>query len=155
MVVWEEAGLKDDYEGPSSEGKAEMVYITENIGQMANTACFCHFVHWAIGLQNLLDGFNAVTGLAYDLEAFMQTGERAWVLKRAIGNLMGVTSADDILPKRVLTPLAEGGSMGTIPDMDLMRTEYYELRGLDKKGVPRPEVLEKLNLGFLKEKLLV
>lgn len=153
MVDWEEAGLKDDYEGPASEGKAEMVFITENIGQMANTACFCHFVHWAIGLQNLLDGFNAVTGLDCDLEAFMKIGQRAWVLKRAIGNLMGVTRADDVLPKRVLTPLAEGGSMGTVPDVDLMRTEYYSLRGLDEKGVPLPEVLDKLNLGFLKEKL--
>ena len=53
LVDWGEADLKEDYEGPSSEGKAQMVYVSENIGQMANTICVCHFVHWAIGMDNL------------------------------------------------------------------------------------------------------
>ncbi|MBU2646352.1 aldehyde ferredoxin oxidoreductase family protein [bacterium] len=155
LVAWDEAGLKEDYEGPSSEGKAEMVFITENIGQLANTLCTCHFVHWAIGMDNLIDGFNAVTGQKYDLKAFMEAGARAWVLKRSIGNLMGVTSADDRLPVRVITPLAEGGSEGTIPDVALMKKEYYALRGLDEQGIPKPAVLDSLKLGFLKDKLFV
>ncbi|MFH2129962.1 MAG: aldehyde ferredoxin oxidoreductase family protein [bacterium] len=155
LVAWDEAGLKEDYEGPSSAGKAEMVFITENIGQLANTLCTCHFVHWAIGMDNLIDGFNAVTGQKYDLTAFMEAGARAWVLKRSIGNLMGVTSADDTLPVRVMTPLAEGGSEGTIPDVALMKKEYYALRGLDEKGFPKPAILDSLKLGFLKDKLFV
>ncbi len=153
MVAWDDAGLLEDYEGPSSEGKAEMVFTTENIGQMANTICTCHFVHWAIGMDNLIDGFNAVTGLGYDLETFMKTGARAWVLKRSICNLMGVTAADDLLPARVLTSLEEGGSEGTVPDEALMKNEYYQRRGLNEKGVPNPELLDSLNLGFLKERL--
>jgi len=153
MVAWDEAGLRDNYEGPSSEGKAEMVLIAENIGQMANTLCTCHFVHWAIGTDNLINGFNAVTGLAYNLESLMQAGARAWVLKRCIGNLMGVSAADDCLPARVLTPLENGGSLGTIPDEALLKREYYQLRGLNENGLPNPELLDSLNLGFLKERL--
>lgn len=153
MVAWDDAGLRDDYEGPSSDDKAEMVLITENIGQMANTLCTCHFVHWAIGMENLINGFNAVTGLSYDLDAFMTAGARAWVLKRCIGNMMGVTAADDCLPPRVMTPLEEGGSEGTVPDEAGMKAEYYQLRGLDEEGFPTPELLDSLNLGFLKDPL--
>ena len=105
-------------------------------------------------MDNLIDGFNAVTGFGYDLETFMQTGARAWVLKRALGNMMGVTSDDDVLPKRVLTPLEDGGSEGTIPNQELMKSEYYNMRGLNENGFPKPEVLDSLNLGFLKERLL-
>ncbi len=153
MVAWDDAGLEEDYEGPSSDGKAEMVFITENIGQMANTLCTCHFVHWAIGMENLIDGFNAVTGLGYNLDAFMKAGARAWVLKRSIGNLMGITAEDDRLPARVLTPLEDGGSEGTIPDMSLLKREYYQLRGLNENGIPSAELLDSLDLGFLKERL--
>lgn len=153
MVGWEEANLKEDYPGPDSSGKAEMVYITENIGQMANTVCVCHFVHWAIGLQSLIDGLNAVTGFSLDLNEFMRTGSRAWVLKRSIGNSMGVTDADDRLPKRVLTPLKEGAAKGIIPDEQRMKNEYYQIRRLNQKGYPQPELLDELNLEFMKSAL--
>lgn len=153
MVSWNEVGLLDDYPGPDSTGKAEVVYITENIGQMANAVCICHFVHWCMGLANLLDGFNAVTGRGFDLEDFMVAGRRAWVIKRGLNNLMGVTSADDRLPKRVLTPLSEGGIMGSVPDVELMKKEYYKIRGLGENGFPTHEALDSLDLGFLKERL--
>ncbi len=153
MVAWVETGLKEDYTGPNSEGKAEMVYITENIGQMANNICVCHFVHWAIGMQNLLDGFNTITGYNLPLEDFMEIGKRSWMLKRVLGNMMGATSKDDKLPARILMPLAEGGSDGTVPDEELMKSEYYGIRGLDANGYPLPEALDSLNLGFLKEKI--
>lgn len=153
MVSWNEVGLKDDYPGPVSEGKAEMVYIGENIGQMANSVCICHFVHWCMGLTNLLDGLNAVTGYGFSLDDFMEAGKRSWVLKRAINNLFGVTAKDDRLPKRILTPLAEGAAEGIIPDMELMKREYYRIRGLNDEGFPKPELLDSLGLGFIKERL--
>jgi len=136
-----------------SEGKAEMVYIGENIGQMANSVCVCHFVHWCMGLTNLLDGLNAVTGYGFSLDDFMEAGKRSWVLKRAINNLFGVTAKDDRLPKRILTPLAEGAAEGIIPDMELMKREYYVIRGLNDEGFPKPELLDSLGLGFIKERL--
>jgi aldehyde:ferredoxin oxidoreductase len=151
MVSWNEVGLLDDYPGPDSTGKAEVVYITENIGQMANAVCICHFVHWCMGLQNLIDGLNAVTGRNLNLEEFMAAGRRAWIIKRGINNLMGVTSADDRLPKRILTPLADGAAAGSVPDIELMKSEYYEIRGLAENGFPTGEALDMLDLGFLKE----
>ncbi|MEW5722653.1 MAG: aldehyde ferredoxin oxidoreductase family protein [Thermodesulfobacteriota bacterium] len=149
MVAWPELGLKEDYPAQSSEGKAELVKISEDIGQTANALCVCHFVHWAMGNQNLLDGFNAAAGLGFTLEDLTRAGARAWVLKRTLNNLMGVTEKDDRLPPRVLTPLEDGGAAGSVPDQDLMKREYYLRRGLDDKGRPTLETLAVLDLAYL------
>jgi len=66
---------------------------------------------------------------------------------------MGVTAAADRLPKRILTALSEGAAAGSIPDEAMMREVYYQIRGLDDKGVPAPEVLNEMGLGWLQEKL--
>jgi aldehyde:ferredoxin oxidoreductase len=153
MISWPEIGLEEDYESMESRGKAKMVYICENAGQLTNAVSVCHFVHWAMGMNHLLEGFNAVTGYDFDMETFMTAGERAWVLKRAVNNLMGVSAAADCLPRRILTPLAEGAAAGSIPDEALMRKEYYQIRGLDDKGIPTAELLNALDLGWLQEKL--
>ena len=153
MVAWPEAGLEEDYAATESTGKAKMVCISENIGQMANAACVCHFVHWAMGLDKFLDGFNAVTGYGLAMEEFITSGRRTWVLKRALNNMMGITAADDRLPRKVLTPTAEGSAAGSIPDEALMRKEYYEIRGLDEKGIPSMQLLRSLDLEFLQAKL--
>ena len=47
----------------------------------------------------------------------------------------------------------EGAAAGSTPDQALMRNEYYQIRGLDDKGVPTPELLDAMALGWLKEKL--
>ena len=149
MVCWPEAGLEEDYPATESRGKGKMVYLSENIGQMANAACICHFVHWAMGMSPLIKGLNAVTGFDVDMPSFLQTGERSWVLKRAVNNMMGVTSLDDRLPQRILTPLTEGGAEGSTPNEAVLKKEYAEIRGLDALGRPLPEVLERLGLAFV------
>lgn len=153
MISWPEIGLEEDYVSMESQGKARMVYICENAGQLTNAVSVCHFVHWAMGMDHLLEGFNAVTGYDFDMEKFIKAGERAWVLKRALNNLMGISAAADSLPKRILTPLTEGAAAGSIPDEALMRKAYYQIRGLDEKGVPTPELMKALGLGWLQEKL--
>jgi aldehyde:ferredoxin oxidoreductase len=149
MVCWPEAGLEEDYPATDSQGKGNMVCISENIGQMVNAACICHFVHWAMGMAPLIKGLNAITGFDLDMKSFLETGERAWLLKRAINNMMGITRLEDHLPKRILTPLTEGGAEGSVPDETIMKKEYDAIRGLDENGRPAPVVLERLGLMFL------
>jgi aldehyde:ferredoxin oxidoreductase len=93
------------------------------------------------------------TGFDYDLDELMVCGERMWVLKRGLNNLMGVTQADDRLPKRMMTAFTEGGAAGSLPDMELMLKEYYPLRGLDAQGRPSKEKLDSLGLTELAAKL--
>ena len=66
---------------------------------------------------------------------------------------MGISSADDALPKAIMTPLKDGAAAGSVPDMKLMLKEFYQMMGIDEKGWPTKERLEKYGLGELAAKL--
>jgi len=70
-----------------------------------------------------------------------------------MNNLLGITSKDDVLPKRILTPVKEGTAAGSIPDVERLIAEYYALRGLDERGIPREEKLLELDLRDLRDRL--
>lgn len=75
-------------------------------------------------------------------------GERLFQLKRLINLRLGLTAADDTLPARLLSePRPSGFAGGVLPDLDRMLPIYYELRGWDEQGAPRPERLQALGLG--------
>jgi aldehyde:ferredoxin oxidoreductase len=77
----------------------------------------------------------------------MRAGERAWNLKRAINNRMGLTADNDKLPKALLEPFTDGGSAGYVPDLEGMLFTYYEARGWDlETGKPSREKLLELGL---------
>jgi aldehyde:ferredoxin oxidoreductase len=86
----------------------------------------------------------------FDVAELLNSGQRINLLKRTINCLFGMKREDDRLPKRILTPLS---SEGTVPDIDLMLREYYQLRGLDETGRPKRETLEKAGLRELISKL--
>jgi len=153
MVSWPELGLRDDWQGQTSEGKAAMVAVCENYGLLTNCLCQCHFVNWATRPPDLLAALNAATGLGLSLEQLLVCVVRVWHLKRGLINLMGARDRDDRLPKRLLEPLGEGGAAGSVPDLDLMKREYRAIRGLDEDGVAGTEVLRRLGLGGLAAKL--
>ena len=141
-----EAGLPGGYKRKSSEGKADMVFKSENLGMLLNACAVCQFNMYALSPGELTRMMNLATGFDYDVPELLECGERIWLLKRGLNNLMGVTAADDRLPPRMLTPFDEGGSAGLVPDMDLMLKEYYPLRGLDPQGRPLKEKLQSLGL---------
>ena len=72
--------------------------------------------------------------------------------KECLNNTMGVRAADDRLPKKVMVRFPHGGTQGTVPDLKLMLEEYYQLRELDSRGIPRVEKLKNLRLYQLLEK---
>ena len=76
---------------------------------------------------------NAACGLDWTVSDMMKAGERAWNLKRAINNRMGLNASNDTLPKALLEPLPDGGSAGYVPDLGAMLAAYYETRGWDAK----------------------
>jgi aldehyde:ferredoxin oxidoreductase len=120
---------------------------------VTNAAILCNFNMGCLDIGDLVDVMVATTGFDYDLEELMECGERIWVLKRGLNNLMGITAADDRLPKRIMTPTQEGPAAGSVPNMDLMLKEYYRLRGLDVNGHPIKEKLHSLGLSNLAAKL--
>ncbi len=154
MASWPQLfPMKDDYKGTTSEGKAELVFHSENYGILGNSLSICHYLTDCLKPETIRDAFNAITGFGLDFDGLMACGARDWTLKRGINNLLGVTEKDDVLPKRIMTPLKEGAGAGSVPDVEKLKREYYALRGLDERGFPREEKLRELGLDDLRERL--
>jgi len=153
ITAYPEAGFQENYVGQSSEGKAEMVKLCEDLGVPCNSLVICEFVAWTLSANDLGEMVRVTTGFDFSLKELLSCGERTWLLKRGLGNMMGVTREDDRLPERILTPLKEGTAAGSIPDVEKLLQEYYEIRGLDKEGRPRKEALLKAGLGDLAKRL--
>ncbi len=153
MTTYPEAGFHENYIGQSSEGKAEMVKLCEDLGIPCNSLVICEFVAWTLSANDLAEMVRVTTGFDFSLKELLSCGERTWLLKRGLGNLMGATREDDRLPKRILTQLGEGAAAGSIPDVEKLLREYYEIRGLDGEGRPKREVLIKAGLTDLAKKL--
>jgi aldehyde:ferredoxin oxidoreductase len=154
MASWPQLfPMKDDYQGTTSEGKAALVFHSENYGILGNSLSICHYLTDCLKPETIRDAFNAITGFGYSFADLMVCGARDWTLKRGINNLFGVTEKDDVLPKRIMTPLAEGAGAGSVPDMERLKREYYALRGLDERGVPLEDKLMELGLVDLRERL--
>ena len=153
ITAYPEAGFQENYIGQSSEGKAEMVKRCEDLGIPCNSLVICEFVAWTLSANDLAEMVRVTTGFDFSLKELLSCGERTWLLKRGLGNMMGVTWEDDRLPKRILTPLGEGAAAGSVPDVEKLLREYYEIRGLDKEGKPKKEVLIKAGLASLAKRL--
>jgi aldehyde:ferredoxin oxidoreductase len=141
-----EVGIEGGYVGQSSEGKGKLVWITENLASVLQSTGLCFFGAASLDFNDMVNMLNAAAGRSYTVDELVAIGERIWLLKRSLNNLMGVTVDDDRLPKKILTPTKEGGAAGSVPDIELMMKDYYELRGLDHKGKPKKEKLNAVGL---------
>lgn len=154
MVSWPQVfTMKDSYTGPESEDKAALVFHSENFGILGNSLAICHYVLYSLKPETVLKAFNVITGFGFGFSDLMVCGTRDWMLKRGINNLLGVTSRNDALPKRIMTALTEGAAAGSVPDTKKLLSEYYALRGLDKQGIPKEDRLRELGLDALNRRL--
>jgi aldehyde:ferredoxin oxidoreductase len=79
----------------------------------------------------------------------MTLGKRIVTLKRLLNLRLGLTRADDRLPNLLLRPLEDGGTEGTVPDLESLLAGAYAEYGWDPgTGKPTQETLEGLGLGF-------
>jgi aldehyde:ferredoxin oxidoreductase len=110
-----------------------------------NSMVMCIFAN--VDPQMQVDLVNAACDMNWTIEDMMQSGERGWNLKRAINNRMGLTRANDKLPKAFLEPFNEGGAAGFTPDFPAMLEAYYKARGWDAEtGQPSKKKLIELGL---------
>ncbi len=137
-----------------SRGKAGINIISQDFGTFfSSCAVFCNLGAMILNANQAVEMVNHVTGFDYTLEDVLHIGRRVWYLRRGLSNLFGAGTADDELPKRLMTALKEGPSAESVPDMNLMLKEFYQLRGLNANGLPEKQVLEKLALPELAELL--
>jgi len=153
IMIWPEIGINGGYEQKTSEGKAELVVIAQNVGQVYNAAVLCYLLMSIVNEQEFVDLIRTSSGFDYDMKELMECGERIWMLKRGMNNLMGFTAKDDKVPKQIVTPFTDGPAAGSEPKIDMMLKEYYPLRNLDEDGKPQKDKLEGLGLSDLAGKL--
>jgi len=105
----------------------------------------CQFANPTV--QCICDLLTHATGYEVSIGDVNKIGDRIINLKRAFNNRMGITREDDRLPKLILTPLTEGGTLGKVPDFDRQLREYYEHRRWDwLTGKPANEKIKGLEL---------
>jgi aldehyde:ferredoxin oxidoreductase len=142
---WEE-GSHDRF--ASDTEAARMTIAFQDFMAVYNPLGLCKFmVMSGFGPAQTVELVNAATGWGWDTDDLLRVGERLFNLKRLINLRLGITRADDTLPRRFLTqPRPSGKAAGVVPDLDRMLSFYYELRGWDAQGRPTKERLERLGL---------
>ncbi len=154
FVDWGQAeeavGLKF-FDRQAGAEKAANVAIHQDWRTVFNALVMCLFAN--VPPQTQVDLINAACGYNVDIKEMMRTGERGWNLKRLINHNMGLTRANDKLPKSLLEPFPNGGSAGYVLPFEEMLDAYYEARGWDKvTGRPTREKLIELELDNLEVK---
>jgi aldehyde:ferredoxin oxidoreductase len=93
-----------------AKGKAAQTVAAQKKGVIANSANICEYAWNAAGghFSEMAMMLNPLTGFNYTIDELTRAGDRIWYIKRALGNLMGVTREDDQLPRRILQPHLEG-----------------------------------------------
>lgn len=130
-----------------SEDRAALNVAAQDYGMFfSNCAIFCNLGGSPLNATQAIDLVNLVTGFDYTLDEILAAGRRLWYMKRGLTNLFGARAVDDRLPPRLMTALEEGPTAGSVPDMDKMLAEFYEMRGLDADGLPTRQVLEAVGL---------
>ncbi|MFO8035085.1 MAG: aldehyde ferredoxin oxidoreductase family protein [Anaerolineales bacterium] len=115
-----------------------------------NAFTICQFMN--PGVELLLRALNAATGWSFSKEDLLTTGKRIFTLKRMLNDKLGATRGDDDLPKLLKEPLAEGGTLGHVPELEPMLEGAYTEHGWDPEtGKPTRSTLERLGLGFTLE----
>jgi len=143
----ESLGMKY-FERQSGADKAVNVAIHQNWRTVFNALVMCFFAN--VPPETVLDLVSAANGKQYTLDSLLQAGERGWNLKRAINNRLGLTRANDKLPKTLLEPYLDGGSAGYVIPFEEMLNAYYAARGWDvDTGYPSREKLESLGLEWV------
>ncbi len=130
-----------------TEGKADLVKAFQDATSVFDSAGVCVFTTFAWTLADLQPQLDAACEGGWSMEKLAAVGERIWNMERVFNNAAGFTAKDDDLPPRLKTePAKTGPAKGKVNGIDVMRPEYYKVRGWDDKGAPTKETLKRLGL---------
>lgn len=158
VISWE---VKTDRMGYTREKAAKVVELQRIRGGWFEAFVGCRFPWVEVGLS--LDWypkiFKAATGLDATPDYFNEVGDRVYALIRAFWvREYGWWSREMDMPPRkwFKQPLSKGPLKGARLDYDSynkLLDYYYEIRGWDSRGVPKPETLNRLGLGYVAEQI--
>ncbi|MFC2037085.1 aldehyde ferredoxin oxidoreductase family protein [Chloroflexota bacterium] len=149
-VRWEGWYDSDEFDKHDSSGKGQVAVDFQNYMATYDGLGICKFIiKGKVGPQQTADLLNAALGWDWTADDLLEAGERLFNLKRLINLRLGISRADDTLPRRFLMePRPSGMAAGVLPDLEGMLEEYYDLRGWTPEGAPSVERLAALGLGI-------
>jgi len=145
-LIMTEAGIQYKQGRFDKKNKGLAAKVAQDVSNIFNSMAICMFGGLALQPSHMSILLTLATGMPYSAASILQVGERIVNLQRAFACREGITRKDDILPKRLVTPLAEGGAAGKAADLEYQLNEYYHLRGWTENGVPTPGKLQALGL---------
>lgn len=135
--------------------KPGLVKRLEDLNSVKWSLIVCDF--WLINYDEMAMLLAPVWGKTVKPEELKTAGERIWNLGRLFNIREGLSRKDDKLPRKFFAqPLVGGPTDGVkVSEEEFERAidEYYMLRGWNRQGVPREEILKRLNLSSLVQQL--
>ncbi len=130
-----------------TEGKPGLVKAFQDATTVFDSAGLCIFASFAWSLADIQPQIAAACEGDWSMDKLNLMGERIWNMEKQFNLAAGLTKADDNLPPRLTTePAKTGPAKGLVNGLATMLPEYYELRGWDQDGVPKPDTLARLGL---------
>jgi len=135
----------------AEKGRGKLVVEGEDRYVIFDSLTFCKFTRGAwSGLEEIAEVYRLVTGFQTSASELIKTAERINNLARIYNLREGLKKSDDTLPPRIMKdPIPEGpakGSKISQEELNLLVNDYYEARGWDERGRPKPEKLKELGL---------
>ncbi len=152
MLSMPEIGIPEPQDAYQVDGKAPFTAKLQDLMCLQDSLIICRFtqIGKAVTVTDVVNWLNLITGRNRDVDAFMETGERIFTLKRLYNTRLGVSRKDDFLPPRLTTLNRKHEELtNQLPPIGRLLGDYYEYRGWSEEGVPTPEKLRTLGLDGL------
>jgi aldehyde:ferredoxin oxidoreductase len=131
----------------SAEGKPELVKRYQDMTAVMDSLGLCNWPLMGLKFNNFVPMINSCLGTEYKADDLLMIGERIWNQERLYNMRAGFDHTHDTLPTRFFQePISDGPAQGQVSKVNEMLPRYYELRGWDERGEPRPETLKSLGL---------
>jgi len=121
----------------------------QDLGIIQDSLGICRFIGYATGAEHWARIYGAAIGEEVSRAELEQAAERIASLERLFNLRAGFSRKDDDLPARFKTEAISIGRRDRIiseADRERMLDDYYQVRGWDREGVPRPELQERLSI---------
>ncbi len=139
-----------------SEEKVRIALMAQYFYSALDALNVCQFVFGVgaepFGPDELLTFARATTGWDVTMDELMDLGARRVSMMKIFNKRQGVRAKDNKLLKRmfmVLSGIPTNGKRLSQKELSEAIKRYYWIAGWDENGIPKPETLQKLGLGWL------
>jgi len=142
----------------SPKGKPMVIFSTENLKAIIDSATFCKWAtcttHWySLDGADIAELLSVSTGVDYSVDNLLEKGERIMLVERAFNARQGLRRNDDMPPdvwfdEPLVFPMFGGLKPLDKGAFEKALDEYYKLRGCGvETGVPTLKKLRSIDLG--------